>query len=267
MRKDKLKDKLRKQSSYLRWSDSRLSDKFDVSERTVRTIRYELKQDGATGQRKIRVNTLIISDLHFPFEHKEALNFCIRIKEKWDCKRIVFLGDIIDGHFSSFHGISTRAKGADEELELTKEAIKPWYQAFPKAYICTGNHDAIFSRKLEASGVSNSWLRPIPEVLEIPNWKFKDSWEFEDFVCIHGTDGKVIKNKLFKYGGDKSIIQGHFHSDSKIEYYNNNLYGMQLGCLIDKDAYAFEYAKNTSAGIILSIGVIVNGVPIIETLK
>lgn len=269
-----LKKLFREHPSYLDNGIGYLAKKFNTTIEEIKRAKESVKKEGISYERKSNtikstkdINTLIISDLHMPFNHKKALDFCIKLRDKWNCKRIISTGDLIDNHFSSFHDISTKAKGADEELKLVKKVLKPWYKEFPEMYICTGNHDAIVTRKTEYANLSKEWLRPINEVLEIPNWKFKDKWEFDNFVVIHGTDGKNIKNKLFKYGGNKSIIQAHFHSSTSLEYYNNNIFGLQLGALIDKDAYAFEYAKNTSNLTILSAAIIINGVPIIETMK
>jgi len=48
-------------------------------------------------------NILVIPDLHCPFMHKNAISFLKRVKEVYKPTRVIFLGDIIDNHFSSFH--------------------------------------------------------------------------------------------------------------------------------------------------------------------
>ena len=279
MKVEQFVDLLKKNRGYLDWGTERLSNRFNVPHDVVIAVKRLIKSEGFGRNGKNRskdespskvnskVNTLFIVDLHLPFEHSKALNFCLYLQDKWNCERIIFLGDIIDNHFPSFHNISTKAKGGEEELELARQAIKGWYKAFPNAYICSGNHCSLSTRVAEANNLPQSWIKSINEVLEVPNWKISTKWEFDNFVAIHGTDGKSIKNKLFKYGGNKSIVQGHFHTSTSLEYYNENLWGMQLGALIDKNAYAFEYANNNSQTVILSAGVLVNGVPIIETLK
>lgn len=248
---------LKHNRGYLKKGNAWLSNQFNASTVDVRAARAKIKDE--------QKRYLIISDLHIPFEHKDALAFCKDIKDKWDCTDIVFVGDVLDLHFSSYHGVSSRASSADQELALAKEAIKEWYYAFPEAKVCLGNHDRIIYRKAEDEGISNEWIKSPSEVLDVPNWKFNMHWEFPNFVVTHGTDGKNMKAKLYKYG-NKSIVQGHYHTESKIEYVNEGTWTMQLGALIDKKAYAFEYARNTSRNTILSVGVVVNGVPIIETM-
>ena len=274
---------LKENKGYLDWGTEKLSTKFNLPYDVVNAVKQLIKSEGY-GRNKTKdhspkkemikevtpskkVNTLFIPDLHLPFVNSKALEFCINLKNKWNCERIIFLGDILDNHFPSFHNISTKAKGGEEELELARQEIKPWYKAFPNAYVCSGNHDSLNTRVAEANNLPLSWIKSITEVLNVPNWKVDTKWEFDNFVAIHGTDGKSIKNKLFKYGGNKSIIQGHFHTATSLEYFNNEIFGMQLGALINRKSYAFEYANNHASNVIMSAGIIVNGVPIIEILK
>jgi UDP-N-acetylmuramyl pentapeptide synthase len=46
---------------------------------------------------------LVIGDLHEPFCLDGYLNHCTNTYKKYKCDTVVFIGDIIDSHFSSFH--------------------------------------------------------------------------------------------------------------------------------------------------------------------
>ena len=59
-----------------------------------------------------------------------------------------------------------------------------------------------------------------------------------------------------------SCVQGHYHSSYSIKYYGNSLglyFGLQVGCLIDKDSLAFRYNKTQRARPIIGLGMIING--------
>jgi hypothetical protein len=244
----------------------RESVKIDTNTNPFKQLGIELVQIPPLVAKPIKGNWLIIPDLHIPFEDKYALQFIKELRKKYNTLNTIFLGDILDMHFSSFHEISTRAKGADEELELARAAVKEWYRAFPNAFVCTSNHGDLPLRKAEYAGLSSQWIKTPSEVLNTPNWLYKTYWEFDNFIVTHGTDGKNMRGKLLKYNPNKSLIQGHFHTETSLEYVNNKVWLMQLGALIDTDAYAFEYAKNNSKATIKSAAVIVNGVPIIELM-
>lgn len=264
-RKDKLKTKLRNQSSYLRWSDKRLSDNFDVSERTVRAIRYELKSDGVTGKKEVNNNTLFIGDLHLPFTDSRALEFCKNLYAKWECNEVIFGGDIVDNHATSYYENSHNATNSTDELKQVINAIKPWYSTFPNAVVLIGNHDKLPIRRANSAGISQLWFREGKDVFETPNWEFKELHETDEYISLHGDmRGKNPVQKALKWG--KSVIQFHWHSESYVRYENEGIFGMQVGCLVDKESWAFNYANSNSRDFILSCGILYNKTPIIETL-
>ena len=46
---------------------------------------------------------LVVGDLHLPFTHENYLGFCKRIYKQYKCNKVVFIGDIIDNHYTSYH--------------------------------------------------------------------------------------------------------------------------------------------------------------------
>jgi hypothetical protein len=214
-------------------------------------------------------NVLIVGDLHLPFEHKDYLNFCTRIQRKYDSTKIIFIGDIIDNHYQSFHPTDPDGYSAGEELRRTKDKIKAWYKAFPEATVIIGNHDLIVQRRAFDQGLSREWIRGLGEVLNVPNWKFKIQEEYNGVVYIHGTGTSGVNSAYDKsLYGRKPIVQGHLHTIASISYVNQNDFGMIVGCGIDFNKYAFNYARASKKPNILSCGVVTNErVPILETMK
>ena len=96
---------------------------------------------------------LVIGDLHEPFCLDGYLDHCISVRDKYNCNKIVFIGDIIDNHYSSFHDTDPDGHGGAKELALAKTEINRWYKAFPKAKVCLGNHDLIPDRKRFNAGI------------------------------------------------------------------------------------------------------------------
>ena len=206
---------------------------------------------------------LIIGDLHAPFVRKGYFDFCKRIRDKYNCDDVIFIGDILDNHYSSFHDTDPDGYGGAKELELAKNEIKKWYKEFPKARVCLGNHDLIPDRKRFNANITKSWLKPINEVLETPKWDFAESYIIDDILFTHGTGRKArqrSKNDLM------SVVQGHYHSESYITFYvghNYKIFAMQIGCGIDDKAYAMAYGRNYPKNHI-NCGVIIDGMPILE---
>jgi len=211
-------------------------------------------------------NILIIPDLHAPFILEGYLKFCKDIYDKYKCEYVVFLGDIIDNHFTSFHDIDPDGYGAGKELKLAKKQIKEFYETFPNACVCEGNHDKIANRKLFKSGVSKRWIKTIGEVLNTPKWEYADSWIINKVKYSHGIGGQATKKRDDQH---MSQVQGHYHGQTYLDFKVNPLgiktFAMQLGVGCDQKQYAFNYAKDfgvfqVNVGVLLDKG----RLPIIE---
>jgi metallophosphoesterase superfamily enzyme len=218
--------------------------------------------------RKSRV--LVIGDLHAPFIKKGYLEHCKKIYKKYKCNKVVLIGDIIDNHYSSFHDPDPDGFSAGQELDRAIAIVQDWYKAFPKAFVCIGNHDAIICRKAYASGVSNRWIRDYDEVLGTPGWVFDEHFVIDGVYYVHGTGSsgqKAAYNRMVNWG--YSVVQGHLHTECSIMWkvdIDKRLFSMQVGCGVDDKSYAMAYAKNFTKKYIISCGVVLeNGtLPILE---
>lgn len=210
-------------------------------------------------------NILIIGDLHAPFIRNGYLGFCQEIYYKHDCTDVIFIGDILDNHFSSFHDTDADGHSAKEELRLAKLQIKEWYKAFPNAKVCLGNHDLIPQRKMFNAGVSKVWLKNIGDILDTPGWEYAEEFLIDDILYVHGTGRKAdirMQQDLI------STVQGHYHSESYIKYSvgkRSKLFAMQIGCGVDDKSYAMAYGKyfaknHINCGVVLENGKL----PVIE---
>lgn len=208
---------------------------------------------------------LVVGDLHAPFIKAGYLEFCESIYKKYSCNRVVFIGDIIDNHYSSYHETNPDGMSAGTELLKAKAEIALWYKVFPSAKVCLGNHDLISDRKSMSSGLSASWIKTIDEVLETPGWEYSEEFTIDNVMYIHGT-GRKARTRTRK--DLTSIVQGHYHSESYIEYYVGNnfkIFAMQIGCGVERKSYAMAYARHfdkphINCGVVLENGTL----PIIE---
>lgn len=189
-------------------------------------------------------NVLVISDTHIPAEHKDALEALKEAYNDYNITDVVHIGDLADLHTVSYHETDRRSTGVDDEIELVRDAIKPWYDAFPDVTVCFGNHDLLIDRKSQSGNIPSQFIRPLNEVLGVPNWEFVDSLTVGKVFFTHGT-GLGAKGRAKAMG--ISTVSGHAHSKKYIEYVdvNHNIFGMQTGCLVDKDTYNMAYAKHS----------------------
>lgn len=213
-------------------------------------------------------NVLVIGDLHEPFARYGYREFCLEIYRKYNCTDVVFIGDLTDHHFQSFHEVDPDGHSAAEELRLAKENVQKWYASFPVAKVCIGNHDMIPNRKAFNSGLSKNWIRPISDVLDTPNWEYADEFIINEVMYVHGIGRKAVprmKADLI------SVVQGHYHSESAITYAvgkSEVMFAMQIGCGVDDKSYAMAYGKHFNK-MHINCGVVLNNgrLPILEYME
>ena len=213
----------------------------------MRSNRYRLKPHEIQVIQKLREqevsNVLVIGDLHEPFCLDSYLDWCIEQYHTYNCTEIVFIGDIIDNHYASYHETSADGMGGLDELELAIKRIARWHNAFSKATVIIGNHDRIIMRKSQTSSIPSKWIKSYKEVLEVPNWNFVERYVKDDVQYLHG-EGGTARTKC--RADMMNTVQGHLHTQAYCEHYvgqNFRVFGLQTGCGIDHESYAMAYAK------------------------
>lgn len=226
------------------------------------------KEDG--GEDNSRV--LLISDLHIPYHHQDALAFLGHLKEKYNPTRVICLGDELDKHALSYHDSDPDLPSAGDELRKSLPVVAELHKMFPKMDIIESNHGSLVWRKAKTFGIPKHYIKGYNDVLGVGDgWK----WSFDLTITLpngqkcyihHGKTSNVIK--LSQQMG-MCAIQGHFHESFKIDYWGNPnglFWAMQCGCLIDDDALAFSYNNVNIKRPVIGTGVIVNGQPILEPM-
>lgn len=201
---------------------------------------------------------LVIGDLHEPFCLDGYLEFCKDVYSRHKCNRVVFIGDIIDNHYSSYHETDADGLGGGQELDYAISKLAKWYEAFPKADVTIGNHDRIIMRKAQTSAIPKKWIKSYKDVLEVPNWNFTERVVIDGVQYIHGEAGTA---KVKCRADMMSTVQGHLHTQAYTEWFvgaNFKIFGMQVGCGIDHHSYAMAYAKAGKKPAI-GCGVVIDG--------
>lgn len=211
-------------------------------------------------------NILIIGDTHFPFTHKGYLAFCKEQYDKFNCTRVIHIGDLIDNNAVSYHEVDPDGLNSGGELDLARTMAQKWYAVFPKMQILYGNHDRLVLRKAYSSKIPREWVRTFQEVLGVPGWEFVDSIDLHGVQFVHGDGGGQARARV--KAELSSVICGHYHTQQYVEMTPSKRHGysfsMQVGCGIDADSYAMAYAKRGKSPA-LGCGLLLNDgkIPII----
>jgi len=210
---------------------------------------------------------LVLSDQHFPYQHKDIIPFLRAIKNKYKPDRVINIGDEIDHHAISFHPSNPDLLSPGDELENAICGLKSIYKLFPKCDVVESNHGSLVYRKGKVHGLPRSVFKSYIEILEAPNgwkWHFDLTIKLSDGKMCYFTHGKTAQ--VFKLSQSMAMcaVQGHYHEKFGIEYWGSPaglFWGMQVGCLIDDNEMAFEYNNTNLKRPIIGCGIIINGHP------
>lgn len=222
-----------------------------------------------TGNRTDR--WLIVSDTQEPFAAAQSISFCKSVQRFFDIpdENCCHAGDETD----QFHGGLWDKDGDYEhtprgELQAAKERMREWYAAFPLMKLAVSNHGSRWLKKAASIQMPSELLRTYREIYEAPEgWQWREEWIFDcasPWRLIHGQGYSGInahRNAAMDAG--ISTVIGHIHSYAAVSMLKTmgrqkRIWGMNVGCLIDEEAYAFKYGKYSRVKGCLGIGVVLD---------
>lgn len=211
--------------------------------------------------------TLVIGDTHCPCMLQRYPAFLTSIYDKYKCSQVVHIGDLVDLHAMNYHEKDPDHSSPMSEIEQAQDQIDELVDRFPRVHLMTGNHDALIQRQATTAGISSAMLKPFKELFNLPRgWMVHPRYHkliLGDVLYQHGDAGKggvmaAMKNAQSEF---RSVVQGHHHSQSGVWYHANEnslIFGMQVGCGIDRHHMQMSYGTKFSAKPIISCGVVVD---------
>jgi len=212
--------------------------------------------------RKTKGRVGVIGDTHEPFAHRDYLSFCVRILlDHYKCDEIVHIGDLVDNHAMSYHEHDPDGRSPADEMALADKKLKEWFKAFPKVKLCLGNHDRLPDRKRKTVGLPSRCFQPFRQIWNLPKtWECEFEYVIGDVLYKHGTglsgENAHVKAALMNR---MSTVIGHTHIVGAVQYLaspRDIIFGMNVGCGIDKKAYSFDYGRDFNKKPILGCGVV-----------
>lgn len=196
----------------------------------------------------------------------DAIAFLSAVKKKYKPDLVVSLGDLEDWHSISMHDHDPDGMNPGKELQAIRDGVKLLSKVFPNLMICTSNHGSLPFRRAFKYGMPQELIKDFSAILKSPpGWEWADQWEIDGVLYEHG-DPFTGQNAALKCAEQnmQSTVIGHVHSFAGIQYSANSkhlIFGFNCGCLINRDAYAFNYAKKIKRKPILGCGVVIDGIP------
>ena len=209
---------------------------------------------------------LTISDIHYPFAHRDHLDFLQEVNEKYSPDEVVCIGDECDFHAISDWDHSPNGFSPQHEYKAALKDMHKLYALFPRVKSCISNHTARPYRRAYKFGIPEEFLKSYRDLLEAPKgWAWANKWEIDGIIYEHGEKvGGKFAHRVAATQNMQSTVIGHLHSNAGVSYVANPkflIFGMAVGCLLDNDTYAFAYGKHAREKPILGVGVVDKGIP------
>ena len=209
-------------------------------------------------------HVLVIGDTHEPFCRRDYLDFCVDTARRYNCSKVVHVGDVVDLHSVSYHEHNPNGMSPKQEVEEAKRRIAVWAKAFPEVLICKGNHDVLFDRLAITYGIPEIAIKRYSEIFNLPDgWDFQWKHYINGVAYEHGTgySGRTPHITAATINRCSTVI-GHCHATGGVDFLANDtilIFGMSVGCGIDRMKYAFWYGKDFKHKPVISCGVVIDG--------
>lgn len=212
-------------------------------------------------------SVLILSDMHYPYNHADIVAFLQSLNKKYKFDKVISVGDELDYHALSFHDSDPDLMAAGDELETAIKRLQPLYKMFPEIDLVDSNHGSMVYRRQKAHGIPRRAIKSYRDVLEAPR-----GWRWHDDLTLKLSDGSPVyvchgrsKNGLaLSQSMGMSCIQGHYHENFEVRYWGNKIglyWSMMVGCLIEKSSLAFAYNNLNLKRPLIGCAGIIQGQP------
>jgi hypothetical protein len=211
---------------------------------------------------------LVISDLQIPFQHQDAFDFLKEAKKKYKPTQVVCIGDEVDMHALSDYEHDPDGFSAGHEMAKAVDELQPYYKLFPDVKSVTSNHTSRPLRRAFKYGIPKAFLKSYKEFMEAPQgWEWRDYWVMDGVRYEHGdalTGGAASVLNSACIQNQRSTVFGHFHAGAGIKYVASTeslMFSMNVGCLIDRHSYAFQYGAAMKTKGVLGLGIVERAIP------
>lgn len=182
---------------------------------------------------------------------------------------IYCVGDEVDQYWGSMFDKDPDALHTpNSELYECQRRLTGWYRAFPQMKLAISNHGLRWAKKAFKAGIPSQMLIPYQKLISAPRgWVWREDWEIrfrhKMVYMIHGLGyGGMYAYRHAALDNGCNTVFGHLHANAgiaRIKTKRQDIWGMNVGCLINVPAYAFHYGKDARFKPWLGAGVVLDG--------
>lgn len=209
---------------------------------------------------------LCIPDIQAPYHYKKTIQVLTDAKREFKPDAVFCLGDELDQYTLSKYDPEPDADSGQLEYEKAMDLWQEIYGLFPVARSVTSNHVARVAKRAIQARIPSSYMRTIHEFMQAPDgWEWRDFWDVQGIRFEHGERaGGVTGLRNLVIANMSNTVIGHQHEVPGTTFVSNgkhNLWGLNVGCLVDEHSYGLRYTKRNRHKPVLGFGVIIDNVP------
>lgn len=138
----------------------------------------------------------IMSDVHLPFHHKQAVETCLSEFDKSYPTGIILLGDIVDCHALSRFDCDPRSRNFQQEITCAREFLSHLRERYKNCRILykLGNHEA----RLQKYMMTDAW-----KMYDL------DCLKFDELVSAQKLGIEMVDDQQLISLGRLTLIHGH----------------------------------------------------------
>ncbi len=200
--------------------------------------------------------------------HKNAISFLCRQRDKHKTEEVMNIGDVTDSYFATRFQKDPMAS-TPWEIDAALKQINKLQQEFPVQKVCIGNHDERVAKRCVEAGVPAQFLKNYAAVWDTPEWEWGIKFIIDGVLYIHNPGaGGVTGPRRAALEEGRCVVSGHFHKHAGLHLIRQRtkrkqIWGMNVGTVINEQSYAFAYGKEERLGSVLSCAVVIDGDPIL----
>lgn len=216
---------------------------------------------------------LVLGDTHFPFTDRVALAAAISFAKSYKPDHIIQVGDFIDGYNWSLFKRAPDSPSAEMEWNQTELMAHQFFEQLAKFQITVleGNHCRRYMLRACEANLPRKLVKTLSELFPYENvhWHMEpEPFVLDGIAFIHGDEmaGNVVQ-KARALG--MPLVQGHTHQASLtyINTFKHQIFGMEVGALIDGKSIACRYAAKNPLKMWSGVATITDGIPSLRPIR
>lgn len=188
-------------------------------------------------------DTLIIADLHAPYQNAVLLRKAIEVAKAAGVTDVDIAGDLLNFDELSPHGKKEPVTPYTVDIEAARQILRVLQNTFSDIYIMSGNHDRYYTKKKDAPFtdlICSEVLQGKTQGVHVTNYDYifrGDDWIIGHLTNYDPSPGVLAAQIADKY--NRHALVGHDHLLGITTAKNGRL-GVSIGAMLQPDRFWYK---------------------------